>query len=125
MSHIPFKLLLAFTVLLFTLPAFAAEKDIARLQLEGGILYELAATLKGEITIKRGAVEQSNFHEFELLRIDETPEMEIHIVESDEPPGGAGEPGLPPVAPAVANAIFDATGKRIRKLPIRPEDLRA
>jgi isoquinoline 1-oxidoreductase beta subunit len=103
----------------------AVHPDGIRMQMESSIIYGLTSTLKGEITIKRGAVEQSNFHEFELLRIDETPEMEIHIVESDEPPGGAGEPGLPPVAPAVANAIFDATGKRIRKLPIRPEDLRA
>ncbi|MBH30993.1 MAG: hypothetical protein CMG71_03260 [Candidatus Marinimicrobia bacterium] len=99
--------------------------DGIRMQMESGIVYGLTSTLKGEITIKKGAVEQSNFHDFELLRIDESPEMEIHIVASDEPPSGAGEPGLPPVAPSVANAIFDATGKRIRKLPIRPEDLRA
>jgi len=79
--------------------------------------------LGGEITIKDGAVEQSNFHEFELLRIDEMPEVEVHIVESTESPGGAGEPGVPPLAPAVTNAIFAATGKRIRSLPIKPENL--
>ena len=66
---------------------------------------------------------QSNFHDFELLRIDEMPLIEVHLVKSKEPPGGAGEPGLPPVAPAVTNAIFSAIGKRIRRLPIKKEDL--
>ena len=66
---------------------------------------------------------QSNFHDFELLRIDEMPLIEVHLVKSEEPPGGAGEPGLPPVAPAVTNAIFSAIGNRIRRLPIKKEDL--
>ena len=91
--------------------------------MEGSIVYGLTSTLKGEITIEKGAVAQSNFHEFELLQMHEMPKVEIYIVPSLEPPGGAGEPGLPPVAPAVANAIFNATGKRIRKLPITSKDL--
>ena len=87
-------------------------------------LYFAEAIVDKEITIEKGAVAQSNFHEFELLQIHEMPKVEIHIIPSLEPPGGAGEPGLPPVAPAVANAIFNATGKRIRKLPIKSKDLK-
>ena len=102
----------------------AVHPDGVRMQMESAIVFGLTSTLKGEITIKDGAVAQSNFHEFELLRIDEMPKVETYIVESNEAPGGAGEPGVPPVAPAMTNAIFDATGVRIRKLPIRPEDLR-
>ena len=97
--------------------------DGVKAQMEGSIVYGLTSTLKGEITIEKGAVAQSNFHEFELLQMHEMPKVEIYIVPSLEPPGGAGEPGLPPVAPAVANAIFNATGKRIRKLPITSKDL--
>ncbi len=93
-------------------------------QMESGIVYGLTATLKGEITIKDGRVEQSDFPDYPLLRIDEMPTVEVHILKSAEPPGGVGEPGTPPIAPAVANAVFDATGKRIRKLPIRAEDLK-
>jgi isoquinoline 1-oxidoreductase beta subunit len=98
--------------------------DGVKAQIEGSIVYGLTSTLKGEITIEQGAVAQSNFHEFELLQIDEMPKLEVHIVPSKQPPGGAGEPGLPPVAPAVANAIFNASGKRVRKLPIKPQDLK-
>jgi isoquinoline 1-oxidoreductase beta subunit len=97
--------------------------DGVKAQMESAIVYGLTSTLKGLITIEKGAVAQSNFHEFELLRIDEMPEVEVYIVKSAEPPGGAGEPGLPPVAPAVTNAIFAATGKRIRSLPIKSKDL--
>ena len=97
--------------------------DGVKAQMEGSIVYGLTSTLKGEITIEKGAVAQSNFHEFELLQMHEMPKVEIYIVPSLEPPGGAGEPGLPPVAPAVANAIFNATGKSIRKLPITSKDL--
>ena len=81
--------------------------------------------MKGEITIENGGVVEGNFHEFEVLRFHEMPKVEVYIVKSDEHPGGVGEPGLPPIAPAIANAVFAATGKRIRKLPIKPEDLRS
>jgi isoquinoline 1-oxidoreductase subunit beta len=99
--------------------------DTVEAQMEGAIVYGLTATLKSAITIAAGAVVQSNFHDFPLLRIDEMPRIEVHIVPSAEPPGGVGEPGTPPIAPAVANAIFAATGKRLRKLPILADDLRA
>ncbi len=97
--------------------------EIVRAQMESAIIYGLTAALKGAITISRGRVEQSNFHDYEMVRMDETPRMEIHVVPSTEAPGGAGEPGTPPIAPAVCNAIFAATGKPIRRLPIRSEDL--
>jgi len=97
--------------------------SIVEAQMESSIVYGLSATLNGEITIEKGGVAQSNFHEFEVLRINEMPQIDVHIVESKEAPGGVGEPGLPPIAPAVANAVFSATGKRIRKLPIKTKDL--
>jgi isoquinoline 1-oxidoreductase beta subunit len=88
-------------------------------QIEGGIVFALSAALKGEITVEGGRVQQSNFHDYQMLRINEAPQIEVHIVSSTERPSGVGEPGVPPAAPAVANAIFAATGKRVRKLPIR------
>jgi isoquinoline 1-oxidoreductase subunit beta len=95
-------------------------------QMEGAINFGLAQALKSEITVSSGRVEQSNFHDYEVLRMSDAPrEIEIHIVPSTEPPGGCGEPGVPPAAPALANAIFAATGKRIRRLPIRAADLRS
>jgi len=93
--------------------------DTVVAQMESGIVYGLTAALKGEITIKNGRVEQDNFHDYPLLRIDEMPDIEVHIVKSSEHPGGVGEPGTPPIAPAVANAVFAATGKPVRRLPIR------
>ncbi len=98
--------------------------DIVEAQIEGSIVYGLTAALKGEITLANGRVQQSNFHDYALLRLDEMPIIEIHLIPSTEPPTGVGEPAVPPIAPAVANAIFAATGKRIRHLPIRAEDLR-
>ncbi len=86
-------------------------------QLEGGIVYGLTAALNGAITVKNGAVEQSNFHDYPLLTIDQMPVVEVHIFPSTALPTGTGEPGTPPIAPAVANAIFALTGKRLRKLP--------
>jgi isoquinoline 1-oxidoreductase beta subunit len=97
--------------------------DTVKAQMEGGIIFGLTAALKTEITLKDGRVEQGNFHDYQMLRIFESPEIEVHIVPSGENPTGVGEPGVPPVAPALANAIFAATGKRVRRLPIRASDL--
>jgi isoquinoline 1-oxidoreductase beta subunit len=98
--------------------------DTVEAQVQGAVAFGLTATLKSEITLTGGKVNQSNFHNFKLLKIDEMPVVEVYIVPSTEKSGGCGEPGTPPVAPAVANAIFAATGKRIRKLPIKPADLK-
>lgn len=88
-------------------------------QLESAVVFGLTAALKSAISIKDGRVEQSNFHDFPLLRFDEMPSVETHIIRSTESPSGIGEPGVPPIAPAVANAVFAATGKMPRKLPIK------
>jgi isoquinoline 1-oxidoreductase beta subunit len=96
----------------------AVNPDVVRAQMEGGIGYGLSAALYGAITLKDGAVEQSNFHDYPLLRINEMPAIEVHIVSSMEKPTGVGEPGVPVIAPAVANALTAATGKRIRNLPL-------
>jgi len=92
-------------------------------QMHSAIVYGLTATLHSSISIKNGKIQQSNFDTFPLLKINEMPQIEVYIVQSEEAPGGVGEPGLPPLAPAIANAIFAATGKRIRHLPIHPSDL--
>jgi len=97
--------------------------ETIRAQIEGAIVFGLSAALKGEITIANGRVEQSNFNDYDLVRINETPVVEVHIVDSQDGPGGIGEPGTPPIAPAVCNAIFAATGKPVRRLPIRAQDL--
>jgi isoquinoline 1-oxidoreductase beta subunit len=99
------------------------NSHIARQQLEGGILYGLTATLKGEINVKNGQIVQSNFDDYPMLKLKDTPEIDVHLIESHEPPGGLGEAGTPLIGPAVANAVFAATGKRVRRLPIRPKDL--
>jgi isoquinoline 1-oxidoreductase subunit beta len=96
----------------------AINPDVIKAQMEGGIGYGLAATLYSEITLKDGVVQESNFDRYRPLRINEMPLIEVHIVPSAEKPTGVGEPGTPPIAPALANALFAATGKRIRKLPI-------
>ncbi len=96
---------------------------IIQQQMESGVVYGLTAALKGAITIEKGRVQQANFDSYEMLRIDEMPKIEVHIVSSEQEPGGIGEASVPPIAPAVANAIFAATGKRIRRLPIRAGDL--
>ena len=92
--------------------------DIVEAQMQSAIVYGLTAALWGEITIDKGRVQQSNFHDYRMLRMAEMPVVEVHIVPSSEAQGGVGEPGTPPIAPAVCNAIFALTGKRIRKLPI-------
>jgi isoquinoline 1-oxidoreductase beta subunit len=88
-------------------------------QMQSGIVYGLSAALHSELTLKDGRVEQSNFHNYPVLRLAEMPKIEVHIVPSTDKMGGCGEPGTPPIAPAVANAIFALTGKRLRQLPLR------
>jgi isoquinoline 1-oxidoreductase beta subunit len=103
----------------------AVNPDTVKAQLEGGIIFGLTAALKTEITLDKGRVQQRNFNDYPMLRMFEAPAIEVFIVPSTEHPTGVGEPGVPPVAPAVANAIFAATGKRVRRLPIKPADLRS
>ena len=97
--------------------------DGLKAQMESGIVYGLTAALYSNISIDRGAVTQSNFHDYQMLRINESPDIETYIINSGEKTGGGGEPGTPPIGPALVNAIFDATGKRIRELPVQMHDL--
>jgi isoquinoline 1-oxidoreductase beta subunit len=92
--------------------------DTVRAQLESGVIFGITAALYGEVTLKDGRVEQSNFDDYRMLRMDQAPKIEVYIVESLEAPGGIGEPGTSALAPALANAVFAATGKRLRKLPL-------
>jgi len=96
---------------------------IVESQLQSGIIYGLSAALWGDITLQNGRVQQRNFNDYRVLRLNETPEIDIHIIPSDAPPGGIGETGVPPVAPAICNAIFAATGRRLRSLPIGAHSL--
>jgi len=98
--------------------------DTVEAQVQGAVIFGITAALYGEITIKDGRVEQANFDSYQMLRMNEAPEIEVHIVESTEPPGGMGEPGTSAIGPAVANAVFAATGKRIRKMPIAADALK-
>ncbi|MBK6286378.1 MAG: xanthine dehydrogenase family protein molybdopterin-binding subunit [Gammaproteobacteria bacterium] len=93
--------------------------DVVRMQLESAVVFALSAALYGEITLRDGAVEQGNFDDYPVLRMSECPQIEVHMLASDAPPSGIGEPGTPPLAPALANAIFAATGQRLRSLPLR------
>jgi isoquinoline 1-oxidoreductase beta subunit len=97
--------------------------SIAEQQAVGAVVFGLTQTLKGEITIAKGRVVQTNFADYDMLRMNEMPKVEVYFVPSQETPTGMGEPAVPPVAPAVCNAIFSATGKRVRRLPIRAEDI--
>jgi isoquinoline 1-oxidoreductase beta subunit len=96
--------------------------DVITAQIEGAIGFALAVALRNQVTLKQGIVQQSNFDDYEPTRIREMPQVEVHIMKSEEPPSGIGEPGVPPLAPAIGNAIFAATGKRLRSLPF---DLKA
>jgi isoquinoline 1-oxidoreductase beta subunit len=92
--------------------------DTVLAQIQSAVMFGITAALHGEITLKDGRVEQSNFHNYQMLRMNEAPDVEVHIVHNQEPPGGMGECGTSAIVPAVANAIFAATGKRLRKMPV-------
>jgi isoquinoline 1-oxidoreductase beta subunit len=102
----------------------AVNPDMVAAQMEGGIVFGLTAALKDEVIFKAGQAQLSSLQDYRLLRFEEMPKIEVYIIPSDRAPQGTGEMGNPPTAPAIANAIFAATGKRIRRLPIRPEDLK-
>jgi isoquinoline 1-oxidoreductase beta subunit len=99
--------------------------DRVRAQFEGAVIMGISNALYSNISIKQGRIEQSNFGDYQVARTDMAPQTHVHFVESSAPPGGVGEPGVPPVAPAICNAIFAATGKRVRALPVDPEALKA
>jgi isoquinoline 1-oxidoreductase beta subunit len=105
-------------------PGFAVSPDGLTAQIESGIIYGLSAAMFGEVSIKDGAVAQSNFNDYQILRIADAPVIETHIINSGGPAGGAGEPGTPAIAPALANAVFNATGSRVRQLPLKNYDLK-
>ena len=98
--------------------------DTVRAQIQSAVMFGISAALFGQITLKDGRVEQTNFHTYQVLRMNEAPAIEVHIVQNTEPPGGMGEAGTSAISPAVANAIFAATGKRLRKLPVDPAELK-
>lgn len=98
---------------------FVVQPDTVAQQIEGGVIFGLSAALYGDIDIQNGQVQQSSFSDYQLVKMAEAPHVETHIVPSAEPPGGVGEPGVPPVAPAVANALFKLTGQRLRSLPLK------
>ncbi len=97
--------------------------DIIRAQVEGSIVMALGAALKHETHFQDGKAVEKNFDAYKMPRISDIPEIEVHIVDNDEKPGGVGEPGLPPFSPALCNAIFDLSGKRIRKLPFNLDEI--
>ena len=98
---------------------FVVQPDTVLQQVEGSVIFGLSAALYGDIEIKQGQVQQSSFNDYQLLKMADTPKIEVHLLPSAEAPGGVGEPGVPPVAPAVANALFKLTGKRHHSLPLR------
>jgi isoquinoline 1-oxidoreductase beta subunit len=99
--------------------------DNVAAQMESGIVFGLTAALKAQSVLKDGRIQESNFHDYPILRMDEMPVIEVYILENDRHSSGIGEMGVPPIAPAVANAVFAATGKRIRRIPILAADLKA
>jgi len=101
-------------------PGMIINPDRVRSQFEGAAVFGASIAMMGEITAAGGKIQQSNYHNYPVARMNDAPyETHVHIVPSTEPPAGVGEPGVPPVAPAICNAIFAATGKRIRELPIK------
>jgi isoquinoline 1-oxidoreductase beta subunit len=92
--------------------------DTVRAQIQSAVIFGITAALHGEITLKNGRVEQTNFDTYQMLRMNEAPAIEVYVVQSSEPPGGMGEAGTSAIVPAVTNAVFAATGKRLRKLPV-------
>jgi isoquinoline 1-oxidoreductase beta subunit len=94
--------------------------DTVRAQIESGVMFGITAALYGKITLKDGRVEQTNFDTYQILRMSEAPTVEVHMIQNHEPPGGMGEAGVSLIVPAVANAIFAATGKRLRTMPADP-----
>jgi isoquinoline 1-oxidoreductase subunit beta len=103
----------------------AINPDTIVAQMESGIAYGLTAALYGEITLKGGRVEQANFDSYRMLQLAQMPKIAVSILEGDDKPGGIGEPGTPPIGPALANAIFAATGRRLRSLPVVKSGLNA
>ena len=99
----------------------AVNPDTIVAQMQSGIIFGITAVLWGEITIKNGRVEQTNFDDYRIMRLHEAPKIEVEIVKSNEEPGGIGEPGTCALAPAVVNAVYAATGVRVRKLPLEPD----
>ncbi len=103
----------------------AVNPDTIVAQMQSGIIFGITAALWGEITLKNGRVEQTNFDDYQMLRINEAPMIEVEVVKSSEDPGGIGEPGTTALAPAVLNAVYAATGVRLRKLPIKADLLKS
>jgi isoquinoline 1-oxidoreductase subunit beta len=99
--------------------------DTVVAQVEGSIIFGLSAALYGEITLESGRVQQSTFKDYPVVRMNESPAIEVYFVPSAQQPGGMGEPGTALIGPAVANAVFQATGRRVRRLPLRPEWVKA
>jgi isoquinoline 1-oxidoreductase beta subunit len=106
-------------------PGIVVQPDNAHAQLESAVVYGLSSALSEELTIKDGAVAQKNFHEYRVLRMSDMPEIHTKLIATDNPPTGMGEVGVPSVAPAIANAVFKLTGKRLRALPMSPERVQA
>jgi isoquinoline 1-oxidoreductase beta subunit len=99
--------------------------DTVEAQIQSSIIFGLTAALYGEITVDKGRVQQTNFHQYPLMRMNEAPVIDITLVQSTEKPGGIGEPATALIGPAVANAIYAGTGKRVRKMPFTPENISA
>lgn len=104
-------------------PGLVVNMNGSRAQIEGAILMGLSATLKERITVKNGMIQQQNFDSYDVLRMPDAPHLETHLVEGGHSPGGIGEPPLALIGPSVANAIFAATGKRLRKLPLKLDEV--